>query len=453
MSREQRIAVIGSGIAGLGAAWALSEPQHGPTRNRITLYEAADRLGGHANTVVVDTPAGPTAVDTGFIVYNEHTYPNLIRFFEELAVPTETSDMSFSFSDPGRLEYAGRASGLLWNSALLRSGRFRRMVADLIRFRNHGRQLLAEADGETIGEILSTSGYSDGFIHDYVVPMTAAVWSAQNEQILDYPARSLLRFLDNHGLIRVTDAPQWRTVSGGSREYVRRVHDRLVELGATVRTSAPVDSIQVQADGVIITSSASASSSTGSSAETFDQVVLATHSDQSLRILGAQATADEQRVLGSVRYEPNTAVLHNDASLMPTKRRLWSSWNSLAPHEGTPGATSLTYWMNRLQNIAGDDLFVTLNPTRSPAGDLCETFNYTHPQFDAAAISAQNDLSTIQGKRRIWFAGAWCGYGFHEDGLQSGLNVARALGSTVGWADQITPMSSAPPMADMASPT
>lgn len=445
MSREQRIAVIGSGIAGLGAAWALAERQHGQTRNHLTLYEAADRLGGHANTVVVDGSALPTAVDTGFIVYNEHTYPNLIRFFDALAVPTEASDMSFSFSDPGRLEYAGRASGLMVNSALIRSGRFRRMIVDLIRFRNHGRELLGEAQDETIGEILLASGYSDGFIHDYVVPMTAAVWSANTEQILDYPAASLLRFLENHGLIRVTDAPQWRTVSGGSREYVRRVHDRLLEIGADVRTSTPVNSVTVEGDEVIVFA--------GGQRQVFDQVILATHSDQSLTMLGSQATADERRVLGDVRYEPNTAVLHRDASLMPTKRRLWSSWNSLAREDGAAGSTTLTYWMNRLQNIEGDDLFVTLNPTRTPSGDLCETFHYAHPQFDTAAISAQRELSTIQGTRRIWFAGAWCGYGFHEDGLQSGLNVAHALGSTVEWAHEITPMSSSPAIPTLVGPT
>lgn len=446
MPRHQRIAVVGSGIAGLGAAWALTDPRNGSTQNHVTLYEADDRLGGHANTVMVDEPGGPIWVDTGFIVYNEHTYPNLIRLFDELGVETEKSDMSFSFSDPGRLEYAGRAGGLLRNRAVLGSPRFRRMLVDLVRFRNQGRALLVEADGLTMGELLAANDYRDGFVHDYVVPMTAAVWSANAEHILDYPAQSLLRFLDNHGLIRITGAPQWRTVSGGSREYVGKIHKRL-EGGATVLTGTPVLSVSSRGDHVVVT--------TPRSSDTFDQVVLATHTDQSLRMLGDEATVDERRVLGAIRYESNVAVLHRDASLMPTQRRLWSSWNSLATHDGHAGNTSLTYWMNRLQNIEASDLFVTLNPNREPSGDLCETFEYAHPQFDAAAIGAQHELATIQGQRRLWFAGAWCGYGFHEDGLQSGLNVAQALGSTAPWAQQVSPMSSAPavPSAPLTSPT
>jgi len=443
MIRDQRIAVIGSGIAGLGAALALSDPRNGPTRNHVTLYEAADRLGGHANTVVIDDQHGPISVDTGFIVYNEHTYPNLIQLFDELGVATEKSDMSFSFSDPGRLEYAGRASGLLRNRAIVASPRFRRMLVDLVRFRNQGRTLLDESNGETIGEVLAANGYRDGFVHDYVVPMTAAVWSANDAQILDYPARSLLRFLDNHGLIRVTGAPQWRTVSGGSREYVRRAHDRLTDCGATVLTSAPVRSVTSRDNKAVVTS--------GNRSDTFDHVVLATHTDQSLRMLGGEATAAEQRVLGAIRYEPNVAVLHRDPALMPTQRRLWSSWNSLADRNGQAGNTSLTYWMNRLQNIDGPDLFVTLNPKREPRGDLCETFEYAHPQFDMAAISAQQELASIQGQRRLWFAGAWCGYGFHEDGLQSGLNVATALGSVAQWTEQVAPMSSAPAVPSAAA--
>jgi predicted NAD/FAD-binding protein len=443
MLREQRIAVIGSGIAGLGAAWALADLRNGPRRNHVTLYEAADRLGGHANTVLVDDGQGPISVDTGFIVYNEHTYPNLIWLFDELGVVTEASDMSFSFSDPGRLEYAGRASGLLRNRAILESPRFRRMLVDLVRFRNQGRKLLGEADGLTMRELLAANHYSDGFVHDYVVPMTAAVWSANDEQMLDYPAQSLLRFLDNHGLIRITGAPKWRTVSGGSREYVRRVQECLADCGATVLICAPVRSVTSRDNTVVVTS--------GNRSDTFDHVVLATHTDQSLTMLGGEATVDERRVLGAIRYESNVAVLHRDPALMPTQRRLWSSWNSLADRDGQEGNTSLTYWMNRLQNIDGADLFVTLNPKRDPRGDLCETFEYAHPQFDTAAITAQQELASIQGQRRLWFAGAWCGYGFHEDGLQSGLNVARALGSVAHWTEQITPMSSAPPVPSAAS--
>ncbi|MFT7475319.1 MAG: putative NAD/FAD-binding protein [Verrucomicrobiales bacterium] len=438
MSPKQRIAVVGSGIAGLGAAWVLADPRNGSGLNDVTLYEAADRLGGHANTVVLDDRQTPISVDTGFIVYNEQTYPNLIGLLAELGVATEASDMSFSFSDPGRLEYAGRASGLLRNRAIVESPRFRRMIVDLLRFRKHGRTLLTEADGATIGQVLRANRYSDGFIRDYVVPMTAAVWSANGEQILDYPAESLLRFLDNHGLIRITGAPQWRTVSGGSREYVQRLHDRLTNCGAKVLTSAPVQSVTSRGDSVAVTA--------GDRSETFDHVVLATHSDQSLRMLGNEATPGERRVLGAIRYESNVAVLHRDPALMPTQRRLWSSWNSLADPVGHHDRTSLTYWMNRLQNIEGDDLFVTLNPKREPRGDLCQTFEYAHPQFDTAAIAAQHELAVIQGRRRIWFAGAWCGYGFHEDGLQSGLNVANALGSVADWTRHVTPMSSAPPV-------
>lgn len=433
MMERSNVAVIGSGVAGLGAAWAL---QH---RHAVTLYEARTRLGGHAATV--DTRVGGTevSVDTGFIVYNEAAYPHLTRLFAALGVATEKSDMSFSFSDRSGIEYGGSAPGILGMPTNLLSGRYRRMIRDILLFRRLGHELLETSDQLTLGTALRVGGLGDGFIEDYLVPMTAAIWSARSDEILDYPASTMLRFLDNHGLIDITGRPEWRTVSGGSRTYVEKIGSEL----ADVRLGQPVRRVERMGDRVIVR--------TDAGDEIYDEVVIAAHSDQALRMLGDDATDEERGILGALRYEPNAVVLHTDDGLMPRRRRLWSSWNYLTDGAAPTGKASVTYWMNRLQNLeTTHPLLVSLNPLREPdPAKVLGRFEYAHPQFDLAAVAAQRRLARIQGARRIWFAGAYCGYGFHEDGLQAGLNVAAALGSPAPWHHEVTPRSSAPAMASV----
>jgi uncharacterized protein len=422
------IAVIGSGIAGLGAAWALSHT------HRVTVYEADARLGGHANTVHIDESGEQLPVDTGFIVYNEENYPNLVRLFAELHVATEPSDMSFSVSlDGGGVEYQARALGLIAQPSNLARPRYRRMIADILRF---GR----EAPGARIDPTLSTrrylelGGYSDGFRRDFLLPMIACIWSSNLEAMLDYPAWAMIRFLDNHGLLNTLQRPCWRTVTGGSGRYVDHVARRFAE---GVRISTPVTGIERRVDEVRVLDASGG-------VDSFDHVVLATHADRSLAILGSGASHDEERILGSFRYQENRVVLHRDVTLMPRRRRVWSSWNYLAdrgsPEE--PSAVSLSYWMNRLQNLRTTrPVLVTLNPHREPHHTESEHL-FSHPRFDARAIEAQTSLPLIQGIGRTWFCGSYTGWGFHEDGLRSGLEVAAALGAPPPWwPDSSTPRS------------
>ena len=426
---RQRIAIVGSGISGLGAAWALHRDHD------ITVFESSARVGGHSNTFDVFTPDGPIPVDTGFIVYNEVTYPHLTRLFAALDVPTEESDMSFSFSLDRSFEYASNLKGMLARPLNLLSSRFRAMLRDIARFRRIGEELEA-LPGESIAELFARHGFSEAFVSDYVVPMTGAIWSARDDEIRRFPAAAMLRFLSNHGLIRIAGRPRWRTVSGGSREYVRRLTAPFRE---SIRTSTPVNGITRLGSEVLV--------HTPNGTEEFDQVVLATHSDQSLWILGDDATDAEREALGAIRYEPNVAVLHSDAFLMPRSRRVWSSWNSSTFSTSRDGSSaSVTYWMNRLQNIdETHPLFVSLNPWVEPDPALVHaSFRYSHPQFTTRSVDAQVSIADLQGEQRTWFAGAWLGYGFHEDGLQSGLEVAAALGSPASWRDDVIPVSSAP---------
>lgn len=421
----QRIAIVGSGISGLGAAWALHR------NHEITVYEADDRIGGHANTVDVPTPDGVTSVDTGFIVYNEKTYPNLTRLFEHLDVPTESSDMSFSLSVANGLEYGANVGGILARPTNLLRGRFVRMLADINRFRKMAPHIDPRHD-ESIGDYLHRNDFGPGFSEDYLYPMTGAIWSAGHETIADYPAQSILAFLGNHGLIDIVGRPRWRTVSGGSRSYIRRLTSGFED---RIRLSSPVTGVTRTAGGVAIESSGRV--------DHHDQVIFASHSDQTLRILGDGATNPERNLLGVVRYQMNEAVLHSDPGLMPRRKRVWSAWNAMS---ADAGEASVTYWMNRLQNLDQNfPLFVSLNPPRPPQSGLVHgRFSYSHPVFDRRAVAAQAGVAQIQGLNRTWFAGAWLGYGFHEDGLQSGLNVAAALGSPAPWHGSFQPASSAP---------
>jgi len=421
----------------MGAAWALD--QH----HEVTLFESRNRLGGHSNTVEVSLPTGSIPVDTGFIVYNEVTYPHLTRLFATLGVATEDSDMSFSFSVGGGMEYGATARGLVAQPGNLLRRRYRRMVADILRFKRIGVRLLDTADGQTIGELLERNEFSEGFIDDYLLPMTGAIWSTGNGDIRSFPADTMLRFLANHGLIQIVGRPQWRTVTGGSREYIRRLTASLDD----IRVDSPVDHVERSGHEVIVRSR--------HGAESFDHVVIAAHTDQAIRMLGTGATPEERYALGSIPYASNRAVLHSDPNLMPDRRAVWSSWNAIADSaRHNQRMASVTYWMNRLQNLeTSTPLFVSLNPTREPDPSLVHgSFDYAHPQFGPTSTEAQEAISAIQGRNRTWFAGAYCGYGFHEDGLQAGFNVAAALGSPPPWFDSVVPMSSSlPPSVSVTS--
>lgn len=424
---EQRIAVVGSGIAGLSAAWLLSHAHD------VTLFEAADRLGGHSNTVDVDGPRGAIAVDTGFIVYNQRTYPNLAALFDHLGVATQPSDMSFGVSiDDGTFEYAG--SDLLSLFAQRRNlvrPRFWRMLVDTLRFYRHGPALLLQPDAEEIslGAYLRREGYSRAFIDDHLLPMIAAIWSAPAANaVLDHPAAAYVRFAINHGLMQIAGRPRWRTLVGGSRAYVQRLAAALVgrvRLATAVRRihRLPADAGGDRPAGVMVEDASGATAA-------FDQVVIGAHADDALALL-ADPTAAEASVLGAFTYTANTAVLHSDRRLMPRRRSAWASWNALGQGGTTTERRScVTYWMNRLQSL--DDtlpLFVTLNPLREPCPGLVHaTVRYEHPAYDVATPAAQRRLPTIQGVRRTWFCGSYFGAGFHEDALAAGLAVAEAIG-------------------------
>ncbi len=423
----ERIAVIGAGIAGLGAAWALDRVHD------VTLYEAADRLGGHANTVEIEDEGRSIAVDTGFIVYNEPNYPNLVRLFDTLDVPTETSDMSFSVSiGNGAFEFRTRGGGILAQpSNVTRPGMWR-MMRDFRRFCREAPEILASSSRESLGSYLDRSGYSDEFRLDLLLPMTAAIWSAGLDEMLAFPVVTLVRFLSNHSMLQIGSRPRWRTVSGGSREYVSRLTEGF---RARTRVSTPVVAVERGPDRVVVRD-------LHGGIDRFDHVVFATHADTTLSILGAGATAPERGVLSAFRFQRNEAVLHRDPTLMPRRRAAWSSWNYVADGRGERDRSkpvSLTYWMNALQGLqTRQPVFVTLNPLRQPRGPFTH-FDYAHPQFDRTAIESQAAMPSIQGQRRTWFAGAWCGYGFHEDGLRAGLEVAAALGAPTPWGVEPMP--------------
>ena len=414
-----RIAVIGSGISGLGCAHALRSDAH------VTLYEAEPRLGGHTNTVDVTLDGMTYPVDTGFLVYNERTYPNLIRLFGELGVPTAKSDMSFAVSvlhGRRRIEWSGTdLNGVFAQRRNLASPRFLAMLRDILRFNAQATRLAngQEAADPTLalGEFLDLHRYGEPFRQWYLLPMAAAIWSCPIETMLAYPVTTFVRFCHNHGLLQVNDRPQWFTVRGGARQYVRRIAAELHE----VRTADPV--IEVRRDAAsrrVIVRSRSGSA-------LFDHVVMACHSDQAQRLL-VDADSSERGVISNVGYQPNRAVLHTDARLMPALRRVWSSWNYISDGAPTP-SVSVTYLLNKLQPLPFETpLLLSLNPTTEPQADsVIAEFDYTHPVFDRKAIEAQQRLPGVQGRRSVWFAGAWTGYGFHEDGLKSGLAVSAAI--------------------------
>ncbi|MDH3595398.1 MAG: FAD-dependent oxidoreductase [Rhodospirillales bacterium] len=428
-----KIAVVGGGISGLSTAWLLAR------KHEVSLFESANYLGGHSNTVDVLLGGRVVPVDTGFIVYNERNYPNLTQLYAALGVATVASDMSFSVSlDAGGFEYFGSAPGLFAQPANLMRPDFWRMFRDLLRFYREAPRLVARRDLDrvTLGELLAEGGYSDVFAHRHLLPMAAAIWSSTLDDILAFPAQTFVRFFENHGLFNLGERPQWRSVLGGSRRYVDAL---CAPFRHRVHLASPIVAVWRTPAGVFLRDAAGREQS-------FDQLVIATHADQALAMLGPDAAAEESRVLGAFRYQENRAVLHRDPALMPRRRRAWASWNYLA--EGSAETTrrvAVSYWMNRLQRLGTTrDVFVTLNPLHEPAPNLTfGDYTYHHPQFDRAALLAQERLPSIQGLNRVWFCGSYCGYGFHEDGLQAGLAVAAALGQPAPWAADVTPMSPA----------
>jgi uncharacterized protein len=375
--------------------------------------------------VLAPTGKTLTPVDTGFIVYNERNYPNLTALFEHLGVATAHSHMSFAASlDGGKLEYSSQGlNGLVGQRSNIMSPRFWGMVRDIGRFYADAPRLLNHigTDALTLGGYLTANRYSEAFIEDHLLPMGAAIWSTTAQQMRDYPLRAFIQFFIHHGLLDLIDRPKWRTVTGGSREYVKRM---LVPIADRLRVGSPVSQIRRDPTGATVID-------TRGQRDRFDDVVIATHADQALALL-ADADEEERALLGAFRYTDNLAVLHSDTTLMPKRERVWAAWNYIGESADTgERPLCVTYWMNRLQNLEpAHPLFVTLNPTRPIAeGKMIESFSYTHPLFDHGAVNAQQDLWRLQGRRRTYFAGSYFGHGFHEDALQSGLAAAEAAGS------------------------
>jgi predicted NAD/FAD-binding protein len=409
-----RIAVIGTGISGLVCAHRL-HPEH-----EITVFEAADRVGGHTNTVRVDAADGTHWVDTGFIVFNDRNYPNFEPLLAELGVATQDSRMSFSVSDgTGGFEYSGSPRGLFAQPGNAANPRFLRMVADLVRFNREVRGLLelAPDEGPSLREFLDQGGYGEWFTERLIVAQASAVWSADPEQMWSFPAAFLARFFHNHGMLGFTGRPQWRTVTGGSRRYVEEITRPFAD---RIRTGAPVRTVERTPEGVLVDAD-------GCETELFDEVVVAAHADQALGML-ARPTAAERDVLGAVAYQPNQAVLHTDTSVMPRRRAAWASWNAHL----VPGARDarLTYWMNELQSLdTKTDYLVSLNMAdRIDPAKVIETIDYSHPVFTPEGVAAQGRQMEISGADRIHYCGAYWRWGFHEDGVVSALRALDRVG-------------------------
>ena len=430
---SETIAVIGSGISGLATAWLLSQSNQGQ-RNQVTLIESKNYVGGHTHTIEVQDGEVQDGehklpVDTGFIVYNEPNYPLLTRLFERLKVATREGDMSFSASiGPGRIEYSGDSLNTIFAQRRnLLSPSFLRMLADMLRFNSRCKRLLAGPgfDGLSLGEFLDREHLGQPFRDHYLLPMAAAIWSCPPRTMMAFPAESMARFFHNHGLLNIVDRPLWRTVVGGSQAYVKRILDDIgqdrVLMDGAIGVSRQDDQVAVRLRS-------------GNTLK-FDKVVMACHADQALALLDPP-TNEEAALLGRFRYQPNRTFLHTDTALMPRLRRVWAAWNYIAGDaENGERAVSVTYWMNRLQGLAGTrDYLVSLNPLHDPAPEhIIADMTYDHPVFDGAAVAAQKDLHRLQGRDRIWYCGSYFGYGFHEDGLKAAVDAATLLGADTGW--------------------
>ena len=422
MNRKQRIAVVGAGISGLASAWLLGR-QH-----EVTLFEAGSYLGGHTNTVDVTLEGQTHPVDTGFLVFNEKTYPNLIALFALLGVDSVETEMSFAVSlETPDLEWAGSNLATIFGQKrnLVRR-QFWSMLSDILRFNRESMAWLASHpdNQRSLRDFLVEGRYSNAFADWYLLPMAAAIWSCPTGQVRDMPLATFIRFCQNHGLLQVFDRPMWRTVRGGGREYVRKIAAQLDD----IRLGCAVSAVTREASGLRVTHAGGS--------EHFDQVVMACHSDQAQAILGFTASDGQREVLSAIRYQPNRALLHTDRALLPRDEKLWSAWNYFAG-SGEPGEqpVGVSYLINKLQPLPfKTPVVVTLNPAREPDPvKVIAEFDYAHPIFDGPAIAAQQKLAEVQGEGGIWLAGAWGSYGFHEDGLKSALRVVNGLGVWAPW--------------------
>ncbi len=417
-----KIAVVGSGAAGMTAAWLLQR------RHEVVVFEREARIGGHAHTVDVREDGHRIAIDTGFIVYNERNYPNLCGLFDELGVATQASDMSFGASiGDGAIEYAGSDLNTLFGQRrnLVRPSHWS-MLREILRFNREARAVLDDIciDEQTLGDFLLERQFGRAMIDRYLMPMAAAIWSCPTAVMLDFPARSFLQFFHNHGLLDLKDRPQWRSVLGGSREYLQAMR---ADFRGRIATRERVRAVRREAEGVRIRTEAGE--------QGFDQVVFACHADETLALL-EDYSFWERQLLGAFSYQPNRVLLHTDPALMPRRRRVWSSWNYLADTSGADERrVSVTYWMNRLQHLPTQrDYFVSLNPLREPRAEcVFGEYNYDHPIFRTGALHAQHMLSRLQGDRQTWFCGAYFGNGFHEDAVSSAVAVAGAFGIGAPW--------------------
>ena len=422
----KKIAVIGTGIAGMGSAWLLSQ------RYQILLIDKNDYIGGHTNTVsVINEKTGlDTHVDTGFIVYNEPNYPNLVGLFETLGVSTRATDMTFSASilNSG-LEYAGNNLDTLFAQRRnLFSPNFLKLVYDILKFNRHAKRLINNNQADpnlTLGEFLSDYRIGKVMQDNYLLPMAAAIWSCSPQQMQSFPAKSFSQFFDNHGLLNVNDRPQWRTVIGGSQRYVDKL---LASFSGETIVNNGVSKIDRNPDAVTITLA-------DGQQHKVDEVVIATHADEALALL-TNATEQEQDLLSLFRYQENDAYLHTDSNLMPKHPKVWSCWNYLAQNSGEDtSSVSVSYWMNALQGLdPSQDYFVSLNPIQAiDSGKVIKRIQYMHPIFDNNAIVSQKKLHQLQGKNRTWFAGSYFGYGFHEDALSSAVSIAKHFNVPIPW--------------------
>ncbi len=412
-----RIAIVGTGIAGLTAAHRLHRD------HEITVYEAAPRVGGHVHTVRVDLADETHEIDTGFIVHNDRNYPGFQALMAELGVATQPSHMSFSVSDDaGSFEYSGTPRGVFAQRSHLVDPRFLRMIRDLLRFNREASALAAGAldGGPSLRDLLADGGYSEWFVERLIVPQASAVWSAEPEQLWSFPAGFLTTFFANHGMLGFRDRPRWRTVAGGSQRYVERLTRPFAD---RIRTAAPVRAVTRHLGYVEVAAD-------GGGAERYDEVVIAAHSDQALAMLTDPSPA-EREVLGAIPYQRNEAVLHTDASLLPRRRAARASWNYHL--DGAPGGTRLTYWMNNLQSIESDtDFCVTLNRSdRIDPEKVIEAVSYSHPVFTPEGVAAQRRHAEVSGVDRTHYCGAYWGWGFHEDGLVSADRVVERIGTRV----------------------
>lgn len=410
-----RIAIVGTGIAGMVAARLLHES------HELTVFEAGDYVGGHTHTVTVDDPSGPVNVDTGFIVYNERTYPNFCRLLARLGVDSQPSVMSFSVRDEAaEIEYKGDNLNTLFaqRSNLFRAGHYR-MLWEIFRFYRRSRQLLRhDVPAVTLGEYVRDRGYSSDFVERHLIPMGAAIWSADPQQFYEFPVAYFVRFCHNHGMLNFFRRPQWRVIRGGSVRYVEKL---TAPYRAAIRLQTPVTSVRRRPEHVEVTSRRYGT-------EHFDEVVLATHSDQALQLL-ADPTPAEREILGAMRYQQNDVVLHTDTRLLPRRKRAWASWNYHVPKQPHSAAT-MTYNMNMLQTLGTARTFcVSLNSTeRITPGEILRTFTYEHPVYTTQSVAAQRRHAEISGINRTHFCGAYWGYGFHEDGVNSALAVGQHFG-------------------------